>query len=69
MSPFEYINQIFDAKAARNGGVVRRKIVHVLKYASFQYLLKEVQERGFHLIETEVDYVVICSTGHFQCWR
>lgn len=69
MSPYEFINQIFEAKAVANGGIVRRKIANVQKYASFSYLLKEVEARGFHLIETGDQYVIICNSGNFKLHR
>lgn len=66
MSPYEFINAMFRAKAAKSGGIVRRKIANVQKYASFQYLLKEVAARGFHLVETGDQYIVICNPGNFR---
>ena len=63
MSPYESINEIFRAASARNGNIVRRKIANVNKYASLKYLLKEVQTRGFHLVETGDQYIIICNTG------
>jgi hypothetical protein len=66
MSPYEFFNDIFRAKAAKSGGIVRRRIANVRKYASFDYLQKEVKARGFHLIETGDQYVVICSAGHVR---
>ena len=42
MSPYEFINDIFRAKAAKSGGIVRRKVANVEKYASRKYLLEEV---------------------------
>lgn len=69
MSPYEFINDMFRAKAAKSGGIVRRKIANVQKYASFQYLLKEVEARGFHLVETGDQYIVICNPGNFRLHR
>lgn len=69
MSAFEYINQIFRAKAVENGGIVRRKIVNVEKFASTRHLVKEVETRGFHLIETGDQYVIICNSGNFRLLR
>lgn len=66
MSPYEYINQIFEADAAKNGGIVRRKIANVEKYSSFKYLVKAVEEKGFHLIKTCDQYVILCSIGKFE---
>jgi hypothetical protein len=68
MSPYEYINRMFEAKAAKTGGTVRRKIANVEKYASFKYLLKEVEARGFHLIEVGDQYVIFCHSGSFKLW-
>ena len=67
--PYEYIKQIFKSKAAKNGGVVHRKIAAVKKYASLAYLLKEVEARRFHLVETDDDYVIFCSSGGFKLLR
>jgi predicted GNAT superfamily acetyltransferase len=67
--PYEYIKRIFEAKAARNGGIVRRKIADVNKYASFAYLLKDVEARGFHLIEAHEHYVIFCSTESIKLLR
>lgn len=67
--PYEYIKRIFEAKAAKNGGIVRRKIADVNKYASFTYLLKDVEARGFHLIETSGHYVIFCSSASLKLLR
>lgn len=66
MSPYEFINQMFTAQAAKAGGIVRRKKQNVDKYASLKYLTEEVERRGFHLIETGDQYVVICNAGYFK---
>jgi len=69
MSPYEFVNRIFEAKAARNGGVVRRKIKDVERYASLKYLIKEVDVRRFHLIRTGDQYVIICNMGELKLLR
>ena len=69
MSPYEFINQIFEAKAVTHGGIVRRKIANVNRYATFGYLLEEVEARSFHLIETGDQYVIICNSGNFKLHR
>ena len=66
MSPYQYINQMFRAQAAKDGGIVRRKISNVEKFATYKYLLEEVQNRGFHLVETGDQYVIICNPGNFK---
>lgn len=58
-----WIRQIFRAQAARNGGIVRRKVDNVKKYASFKALRAEVRRRRFHLLRIEDQYVIICAPG------
>lgn len=65
-SPQKWIAQIFTAKQVRNGGVVRRSRDDVKKYASFALLKAEVLQRGFHLIRTGDQYVVLCHKGDIR---
>ena len=65
-SPYEFINRIFDAQAVKKGGIVRRKKDSVEKFASLQFLTQEVKRRGFHLIESGDQYIVICNSGYFK---
>ena len=69
MSPYEFINRIFEAKTAKNEGIVRRKISSVNKRASVRYLVKEVEARGFHLIETGDQFLIVCNSGNLKLWR
>ena len=61
-----WINQIFKAQSAGAGGVVRRSATDVRKYASHQDLKKEVLARGFHLIRTGDQYVILCYSGELR---
>lgn len=63
MSPYSYLRNIFRADAAKNGGIVRRSVDDVQKYASHKYLVEAVTEKGFHLLETGDQYVIICNSG------
>ena len=65
-SPYEFINQIFEAQAVKKGGIVRRKKESVEKFASLQYLIQEVKQRGFHLIESGDQDIIICNSGNFK---
>jgi hypothetical protein len=58
-----WLDQIFDADAANNGGIVRRNRQDVNKNCGRDALIEEVKERGFHLIETGNQYVIFCHTG------
>jgi hypothetical protein len=57
----DWLDQIFRAKAAQTGGVVRRKIRDVEREVGRDALELAVRRRGFHLIECDRDFVIICS--------
>ncbi len=59
----DWLDQIFRAKSARTGGVVRRKIVDVEREVGRDALELEVRRRGFHMIECDRDYVILCSSA------
>lgn len=58
-----WLQQMFDAAIVGNRGIVRRKKASVHQHASFEELQAEVVSRGFHLIETGDQYIVICNRG------
>ena len=62
----KWIGQIFAAKAAKNGGIVRRKVSSVKQYATVNELRAEVKARGFHMLRVEEQYLIICSSGNFR---
>ena len=66
LTPKQWMNQIFQAQAVRNGNVVRRKISSVTKYASAAALEAEVRRRGFHMVVSGDQYVILCNTGQFH---
>ena len=61
--PTDWINQIFAAKAVHDGGVIRRRIDWVEREIGRERFEAEVRRRGFHLIETGHQLVVICHAG------
>ncbi len=63
MTPYSYIRNIFSANAAKNGGVVRRRVDDVKRFASFQALADEVKRRGFHLLEAGDQYLIVCNSA------
>lgn len=62
----QWIAQIFQAQAARNGGIVRRKMSSVARYASAADLEAEVKRRKFHMVVSGDQYVILCNTGQFH---
>jgi hypothetical protein len=63
MNNLVWIEKIFAAKAAQNGGIVRRKVSNVEKYASEWELKSAVKARGFHLVRCGDQYVILCNRG------
>ena len=64
----EWIDQMFDAEAVDKGGIVRRSVADVEKYASKGELMEAVRSRCFHLLETGNQFVIICNTGEFKIY-
>jgi hypothetical protein len=60
--PDGWIDLVFSAKAAQ-GGVVRRAIGWVATEVGHDRFAAEVQRRGFHLLLTQTQYIVICNAG------
>ena len=58
-----WLDQIFSAKSARTGGVVRRKISWVEAEVGRDRFEQEVRRRGFHCIEAGQQLIVICNSG------
>ena len=65
MSPAsrDWIQRIFKAQAALSGGIVRRSVRSVSRYASEDALVAEVRRRQFHMVVTGGQYVIMCNTG------
>ncbi|SFP20696.1 N-(5'-phosphoribosyl)anthranilate isomerase [Tranquillimonas alkanivorans] len=55
-----WIAQVFSARAARSGGVVRRSRAWVAREVGQERFEAEVRRRGFHLIEAGTQLIVIC---------
>ncbi len=62
----QWVQQIFQAQAVQNGGIVRRKIANVVRYASIHALEAEVRRRGFHMVISGDQFVIICNAEDFQ---
>lgn len=65
-TPKHWIAKWFRAKAVTNGGVIRRNVDDVKKYASYAAVLAEVKRRRFHLIRCGGQYIVLCNTGRIK---
>ena len=61
-----WVDQIFGADQASNGGVVRRSIRWVEQHGVLDEIVKRANEEGFHVIETGDQIVVLCHPGRMD---
>lgn len=61
--PDAWIAQIFAAKAAGTGGVIRRAKPWVEREIGLDRFVTEVRKRNFHLVECGSQLIVICHQG------
>ncbi len=64
--PDYWLDQMFAAKAARCGGVVRRSQAWVDREVGRVCFVSAVRMRGFHLIRTADQFIVICHNGPIE---
>ncbi len=60
--PEAWIDLVFSAKAA-NGGVVRRAVGWVATEVGHDRFIAEVRRRGYHLLVTQTQYIIVCNSG------
>ncbi len=58
-----WVDQIFAAKAVQKGAVIRRSMGWIDREVGRDRFFDEVQRRGYHLIQTADQFVVICHGG------
>lgn len=61
LTPERWIRQIFQARAAAEGGIVRRKITDVDQLIGRERFLREVERRGFHVAQNAGQFVIFCN--------
>lgn len=61
-----WARQIFDSEAAKSGGIVRRSVRSVEQQIGRERLIAECRGRGFHLLETGDQFVIICNAGSLR---
>lgn len=62
-TPDSWIDQIFATKAARRGAVVRRSVAWVTREVGQDRFISEIRARGYHLVRTADQYIIICHAG------
>lgn len=63
LPPDVCVQQGFDAKAARRGGVVRRELQDVESTVGLDAFLSVVRRRGHHAVENSGQVVIFCNNA------
>ncbi len=61
LSADHWISHLFSSQAAREGGVIRRKLRDVERFVGRDPFLAEMQRRGFPVIENAGQLVIFCN--------
>lgn len=61
LSPEAWITHVFSAKAACEGGVVRRKIRDIEKFVGRDAFEQELRRRGYHAVENAGQLIIFCN--------
>ena len=61
ITPDRWIIQVFSARAAAEGGMLRRQIADVERLAGRDRFLMEVRRRGFRAVENFGQFIVFCN--------
>ena len=56
-----WLDQVFSARQALTGGVIRRSVESISEFSSLEAFIAEVQRRGFHAVRSGGQVVVFCS--------
>ena len=56
-----WLQQVFDAKAARQGGIVRRKRCDIERKVGWARFEHEIRRRGYQALENYNQIIIICN--------
>ncbi|SLN44767.1 N-(5'-phosphoribosyl)anthranilate isomerase [Pseudooctadecabacter jejudonensis] len=60
-TPAQWFRHLFDAKAAKDGGVVRRKVRDMERMVGRDLFENEIARRGFTAVENVGQVVIFCN--------
>lgn len=61
ITPDRWIIQLFSARAAAEGGILRRSVEDVERLVGRQRFYFEVRRRGFRAVENAGQFVIFCN--------
>ena len=61
MTADHWLIHLFSSQAAREGGVVRRKLRDIERFVGRQEFLDEMSRRGYSVVENAGQFVIFCN--------
>ena len=61
ITPERWLSQMFGARIAIDGGIVRRKVDDIERLVGRRRFLHEIDRREFHVVENAGQFVVFCN--------
>ena len=61
LSAQNWVTHLFSAKAAREGGVIRRNLRDIERYVGRDAFEQELKRRGYHALENAGQLIIICN--------
>lgn len=62
ITPDRWIVQLFSARVAAGGGIVRRQVKDVERLVGRDRFLREVRRRGYRVVENAGHFVIFCNS-------
>lgn len=56
-----WLLQMFTAKSAREGGIVRRQVRDVERIVGRAAFEREIRRRGYHAVENAGQFIIFCN--------
>ena len=69
MTPEQWLDHIFSAKSALQGGVVRRKVRDVDRFVGRPLFRAELRRRGYRAIENNGNFVIFCNRNPLKLFE
>jgi hypothetical protein len=61
LSPDAWLVHLFSSQAAREGGVIRRKVRDIERYVGRDAFLQDMKRRGYPVLENAGQFVIFCN--------
>lgn len=69
LTPEQWLDQIFSAKSALQGGVVRRKVRDIDRLVGRPLFREELRKRGYRAIENNGNFVIFCNRAPLRIFE